>query len=193
MSAVTPTMFAEMRHAMVISQLRPDGVSDPRVIAAMESVPREDFVPDDRRATAYADRLIPIGDGRGINPPMVTGRLFTEAQVAANDRLLIIGAASGYTAAVAAHLTGSVTSIATDAPVEGMYDVIYIDGAVEHLPNDMASHLTPRGRLVTGLVEAGVTRLAIGRAAGNGFGLIAFMDAEMVVLPEYARPPAFVF
>lgn len=186
-------MFAEMRHAMVISQLRPDGVSDPRVIAAMETVPREDYVPDDRRATAYADRLIPTGDGRGINPPMVTGRLLTEAQVTANDRLLIIGAASGYTAAVAAHLTDSVTSIAADALIEGIYDVILIDGAVEQLPDDMPDHLISQGRLVTGIVESGVTRLAIGRAAGNGFGLIAFMDAEMVILPEFSRPPAFVF
>lgn len=193
MSAVTPLMFAEMRHAMVISQLRPDGVSDPRVIAAMETVPREDFVPDDRRATAYADRLIPVGDGRGINPPMVTGRLLTEAQIVAGESLLIIGAASGYTAAVAAHLTGPVTSIDSGVPIKGRYDVILIDGAVEQLPDNMPDHLTPQGRLVTGIVEAGVTRLAIGRAAGNGFGLIAFMDAEMVILPAYARSPAFVF
>jgi len=193
MSAVTPLIFAEMRHAMVISQLRPDGVSDPRVIAAMETVPREDFVPSDRRATAYADRLIPIGEGRGINPPMVTGRLLTEVQIGANDRVLIIGAASGYTLAVVEYLTNSVTSIAADAPIEGSYDVILIDGAVEHLPEHLPSHLSPKGRIATGIVESGVTRLAIGRAAGNGFGLIAFMDAEMAILPEFARPPAFVF
>lgn len=193
MSAVTPSIFAEMRRAMVVSQLRPDGVSDPRVIAAMEVAPREDFVPDDRRATAYADRLIPTGNGRGINPPIVTGRLLTEAQIGTGDRLLIIGAASGYTAAVAAHLTDSVTSIDADAPIEGVYDVILIDGAVEQLPDNIARHLSPGGRIVTGVVEAGVTRLAIGRAAGDVIGLVAFMDAEMHILPEYARPSAFVF
>lgn len=190
---MTPLMFAEMRHAMVISQLRPDGVSDPRVIAAMETVPREDFVPDDRRATAYADRLIPVGEGRGINPPMVTGRLLTEARIGAGERVLIIGAASGYTAAVTALLTDSVSSVDAGAPIEGTYDVIIIDGAVEQLPKYLPSHLTPQGRIATGIVESGVTRLAIGRAAGNGFGLIAFMDAEMVILPAFARPPAFVF
>ena len=193
MNAVTPSIFAEMRHAMVISQLRPDGVSDPRVIAAMETVPREDYVPPDRRATAYADRLIPMSNGRGINPPMVTGRLLTEAQIVAGESVLIIGAASGYTAAVTALLTDSVSSIEAGAPFQGHYDVIVIDGAVEQLPDEIVSHLSSNGRIVTGIVEAGVTRLAIGRAAGNGFGLIAFMDAEMVILPEFSRRPAFVF
>ncbi len=193
MSAVTPSMFANMRNAMVVSQLRPDGVSDPRVVAAMETVPREDHVPEERRATAYADRLIPVSNGRAINPPMVTGRLLTEAQITAGERVLIIGAACGYTAAVVALLTDSVVSIDAGVPIDGCYDVIYIDGAVEQLPGDIASHLSASGRVVTGIVEAGVTRLAIGRAGGNGFGLIAFMDAEMAILPEFGRPPAFVF
>lgn len=193
MSAVAPMKFAEMRHAMVVSQLRPDGVSDPRVIAAMESVPREDFVPEHRRETAYADRLIPLAEGRAINPPMVTGRLLTEAQIVAGESVLIIGAATGYTAAVVEHLTDAVASIDAGAPIDGVYDVIVIDGAVEQLPDDIASHLSPKGRVVTGIVEGGVTRLAIGRAGGDGFGLVAFMDAEMAILPQFARPPAFVF
>ena len=193
MSTITPDQFDEMRNAMVVSQLRPDGVSDSRVIEAMSIVPREDYVPADRRSTAYADRMIPMSDGRGINPPMVTGRLLTEAQIGAGERVLIVGAASGYTAAVVARLTDSVTSVDAGAPVDGSYDVIMIDGAVESVPDVLVEHLAPNGRLITGIVESGVTRLAIGRRGGSGFGLMTFMDAEMVVLPEFARPPAFVF
>jgi protein-L-isoaspartate(D-aspartate) O-methyltransferase len=193
MNAMTPDLFDEMRNAMVVSQLRPDGVTDPRVIDAMATVRREDFVPPERRSTAYADRLIPMGDGRGINPPMVTGRLLSEARIAPGERLLIVGSASGYTAAVASMLTDSVSIADADAPIEGMFDVIMIDGAVEHVPDALVDHLAPNGRLITGIVESGVTRLAIGRRGGSGFGLHAFMDAEMVILPEFSRPPAFVF
>jgi protein-L-isoaspartate(D-aspartate) O-methyltransferase len=193
MNAMTPDLFDEMRNAMVVSQLRPDGVTDPRVIDAMATVPREDFVPPERRSTAYADRLIPMGDGRGINPPMVTGRLLSEARIAPGERLLIVGSASGYTAAVASMLTDSVSIADADAPIEGMFDVIMIDGAVEHVPDALVDHLAPNGRLITGIVESGVTRLAIGRRGGSGFGLHAFMDAEMVILSEFSRPPAFVF
>lgn len=185
--------FEAMRHAMVVSQLRPDGVNDPRVIEAMSSVAREDYVPVDRRATAYIDRLIPLPDGRGINPPTVTGRLLNEAQLAPGDRVLIIGAASGYTAAVVGRLAHSVTSIGAGGLPSSTYDVVLIDGAVEELPEPVIDCLAPGGRLVTGLVEAGVTRLAIGRRGRSGFGIATFMDAEMVVLPEYTRPRTFVF
>ena len=190
---MTPDLFEDMRHAMVVSQLRPDGVTEPRVIEAMATIPRENYVPQDRRSTAYADRLIPMPDGRGINPPMVTGRLLSEARIGAGERVLIVGSATGYTAAVVAMLTDSVSSIDAGAPIKGSYDVIMIDGAVEHLPDTLIDRLAPNGRLITGIVESGVTRLAIGRRGGSGFGLVPFMDAEMVVLPEFARPPAFVF
>jgi protein-L-isoaspartate(D-aspartate) O-methyltransferase len=193
MSAMTPDLFEDMRHAMVVSQLRPDGVTDPRVIDAMATVPREDYVPEDRRSTAYADRLIPMSDGRGINPPMVTGRLLSEARIVTGEDVLIVGSATGYTAAVVAKLTDSVTIAEADAPIKGTYDVIMIDGAVEQVPDGLVDHLAANGRLITGIVESGVTRLSIGRRGGSGFGLVAFMDAEMVVLSEFSRPPAFVF
>ncbi len=190
---MVPDLFDEMRHAMVVSQLRPDGVTDARVIEAMSFVPRENYVPEDRRSTAYADRMIALQGGRGINPPMVTGRLLSEARIVAGEHVLIIGSATGYTAAVAAMLTDSVTVAAAGETITGIYDVVMIDGAIEHVSEALTDHLATNGRLVTGIVESGVTRLAIGRRGGSGFGLVAFMDAEMVILPEFARPPAFVF
>ena len=194
---MTPDSFDIMRNAMVISQLRPNAVTDPRVIEAMASVPREDFVPAEQRATAYADFTIPTGDGRGMNPPTVTGRLLNEARIEARDHVLIVGAASGYVAAVVAKIANKVSSVdaraVSDGTLTGQYDVIFIDGAVEHVPDALVEQLAPGGRLVTGVVESGVTRLAVGRRGGAGFGLSAFADADVVVLPEFARPRAFVF
>lgn len=194
---MTAELFEAMRSAMVVSQLRPNAVTDPRVIDAMGRVPREDFVPAARRSTAYAELLVPMDGAGGINPPMVTGRLLNEAQVEAHDRVLIVGTHTGYIAAVAALLCGSVVCAGPDDAIAGaltgMFDVIIIDGAVEHVPDELLAHLAPDGVLVTGVVEAGVTRLAVGRRGGSGFGLVAFADADMVVFPQFARARSFVF
>ena len=98
MMTADPSAYQTMRYAMITSQLRTNAVSDQRVIAAMAQVPREDFVPDDVRAIAYLDRPLPLGMGRQMNPPVATGRLLTEAYLEPTDRVLLIGAAGGYTA-----------------------------------------------------------------------------------------------
>ena len=117
----------------------------------------------------------------------------SEARIIADEKVLIIGSATGYTMAVVAMLTDSAVAAKSGETVGGTFDVIMIDGAVEQVPDSLIGQLAPDGRLITGIVESGVTRLAIGRRGGSGFGLQRFMDAEMVVLPEYARPQAFVF
>jgi protein-L-isoaspartate(D-aspartate) O-methyltransferase len=186
--------FATMRKAMIDSQLRTNAVTDLRVLDAMGRVAREDYVPEAYRATAYADLVIPMGDGRAVNPPMVTGRLLNEAHVGAGDSVLIVGSAGGYLAAVVACLTESVTVV--DGKTDdfgGPFDVIVIDGAVEHVPDALIAALKPNGRLVSGIVEGSVTRLAVGRKGGSGFGLIAFADADVVVLPEFSQPRIFAF
>ncbi len=104
---MTEQNFEPMRRAMVASQLRTTGVNDPRVIAAMGEVARERFVPAERAALAYADATVPLANGRALNPPMALGRLLTEAQLQGDERALVIGAATGYAAAVLARLVGS--------------------------------------------------------------------------------------
>ena len=98
---MTEHVFDQMRRAMVASQLRTTGVNDPRVVAAMAEVPRERLVPAERCALAYADALVPLGHGRSLNPPMALGRMLTEARLSGNERALVIGAATGYSAASA--------------------------------------------------------------------------------------------
>lgn len=211
--------FETMRRAMVASQLRTTGVSDPAVVAAMGRVPRERFVDAERSAQAYADMIVPLGDGRALNSPMALGRMLSEARPRAGERALVIGGGAGYAAAVLAELGLAVVAVeeaegfvekaraaldGTGASVvqarltdghaeEGPYDLIVIDGAVERVPEALVRQLEDGGRLVTGIADNGVTRLEIGRKSGDAFGLAAFADAAMPVLPGFAAPKTFTF
>ena len=216
---MTELTFEPMRRAMVASQLRTTGVNDPRVIAAMGEVARERFVPADRAALAYADATVPLADGRALNPPMTLGRLLTEAQLQGHERALVIGAGTGYAAAVLARLVASVTALEEDAAllataretlagttvtlVEGPlaegwaagapYDFILIDGAVDTVPPAIVDQTAEGGRIGLALLDRGVTRLAMGRVAGGAFGLSTFADAAVAILPGFEKPRNFIF
>jgi protein-L-isoaspartate(D-aspartate) O-methyltransferase len=216
---MTEHNFEPMRRAMVASQLRTTGTNDPRVLAAMGEVRRERFVPEDRVSLAYADALVPLKPGRDLNSPMALGRLLTEASPGEGERALVIGAATGYAAAVVAHMVGAVVAVEQDAelaaearklladyPVEVVeaalnaghragapYDLILIDGAVEYVPDAIIGQLRDGGRLATGYIDSGVTRLALGRKAGDAFGLASFADAAAAILPGFAKPRGFTF
>jgi protein-L-isoaspartate(D-aspartate) O-methyltransferase len=212
--------FAAMRTAMVASQLRTNAVSDARVVGAMATVPREAFVDAAKAPFAYRDDLVALGGGRSLNLPIATGRLLTEARLRLSDRVLLIGAATGYTAAVLAELVASVVAVEVDpalaaqarailganeriaiveAPLEsghaegGPYDVMIIDGAVEHLPDALVAQVRPNGRIVGGINDKGVTRLASGRRSEGGFAMIDFADVNCCLLPGFAQPARFTF
>lgn len=212
--------FDAMRNAMVASQLRTNAVNDPRVVDAMRAVAREDYLPEDQRAVAYRDTLLPLNGGRQHNSPLATGRLITEARVKFSDRVLLIGAAGGYAAAVLGKLAAQVTAVEEDeslvalatgalagqgnvtvvqgplaagAPGNGPYDVLIIDGAVEHVPDTLVAQLMPGARVTAGVLDRGVTRLASGRRTDGGFGLVDFLDTECATLPGFAVPKTFTF
>lgn len=216
---MTELTFEPMRRAMVASQLRTTGVNDPRVIAAMGEVARERFVPAERAALAYADATVPLADGRALNPPMALGRLLTEAQLQGHERALVIAGGTGYAAAVLARLVGSVVALEEDAAlaataretltgtgvtlVEGPlaegwaagapYDFILIDGAVEYVPPAVVAQAADGARVGVAMLDRGVTRLAIGRVVGGAFGLTAFADAAVAILPGFEQPRGFTF
>ncbi len=216
---MTEHNFEQMRRAMVASQLRTTGVSDPRVVAAMGAVARERFVPAERCALAYADTLVPLGDGRELNSPMALGRMLSEARLRGNEKALVIGAATGYSAAVLARLAGSVTAV-EEAPelagfardalagtnvelVEGPltqghaagapYEFILIDGAVGHVPQAIVDQIADGGEFALALLDEGVTRLCVGRVVGGAFGATAVSDAAATVLPGFEKPRGFSF
>jgi len=103
-------MLAE-RHAMVERQLRARGIVDERVLAAMERVPRELFVPPELHGRAYADAALPIGEGQTISQPYMVARICEELELHGTERVLDVGTGSGYQAAVLAELAGEVHSI----------------------------------------------------------------------------------
>lgn len=212
--------FEAMRHAMVASQLRTNAVNDPRVVEAMARTPRENFLPAEQKGLAYRDTLLPLPGGRRHNSPLATGRLLTEAHVRPEDHVLLIGAAGGYAAALLAQLAGSVvgleqeealvalarTALAGEAKVElvqgpleagwsagAPYDLLIVDGAVEQLPDALIAQVKPGGRVLTGVVDRGVTRLAAGRRTEGGFGLLDFLDVECTELPGFRRLRTFTF
>lgn len=212
--------FEAMRMAMVESQLRTTAVDDPRVVRAMAAVARERFVPADKAALAYADMLVPIGNGRRMNLPMATGRLLTELALTPDDHVLVVGSGGGYTAALCAELCKSVVALEEDEALAALgadslaayanveqahgalakgwakgapYDAILVDGAIEHLPDTLIDQLADGGRLGAGVVEDGVTRLVYGRKHGEAFGTAAFVDAQSASLPGFQRPAEFVF
>lgn len=216
---MTEQNFEAMRRAMVESQLRTTGVNDPRVVAAMAAVPREAFVPAERRALAYMDRPVALGAGRELNLPEATGLLLTAAAVTPRDRVLLIGAATGYTAALLGRLAGNVVALEESAAlaatarqalagspidlVEGPlaqgwsdgapYDLIVVDGLIEQVPDALIDQLADGGRLACAVLDRGASRLAIGRKSPGGFGLDLFADCAATPLPGFARPKSFVF
>jgi protein-L-isoaspartate(D-aspartate) O-methyltransferase len=207
--------FAAARRAMVESQLRPQGVTDARVLEAMGAVERERFLPDHSRPLAYVDRAVAIGPGRYLPAPAVLGQLLTQMKPEAGQRALIVGAGTGYSAAVIARIGLHVVALESDAElaararelgvdvVEGPlaaghakgapYHQILIDGAVELLPDPLVRQLGDGGRLGAPLVERGITRLIVGRKAGGAFGYLSVADAGVPMLPGFASPKAFIF
>jgi protein-L-isoaspartate(D-aspartate) O-methyltransferase len=185
------------RRAMIDSQLRTSGVNEPWVLAAMMKVPREDFVPEAMRDAAYIDRAIPLGDGRSLASPLVHGRMLAEAEPTEKDKVLLVGDAQGYLAALLRLLAGTVDAIdpalAAVRRGKGAYSLVVIDGAIETLPKPLASQLAEGGRIVTGLLDRGVTRLALGRKAAGEVTLLPVAEIGIPVLPEFAAPKRWSF
>src|ERR687892_1495010 len=103
--------FARERGAMVERQLRRRGISDGRVLEAMEAVPRERFVPESERRRAYNDSALPIGHGQTISQPWIVAAICQALELTGDERVLEIGTGSGYSACVLARLAAVVITI----------------------------------------------------------------------------------
>ena len=186
--------FAAARRAMIDSQLRPQGVTDPAVLAAMATVPREQFIPEAVRPLAYMDRPLHLGEGKALMPPAALAKLLTELQPRAGERALVVGPACGYAATVL-EACGLDVDSAEDhhLATKAIYDLILIDGAVEDVPAALVARLAPDGRIGTAVADNGVTRLAVGKVAGGILGLRRFADSDVPLLANFTRPRVFTF
>ena len=218
--------FSTARQRMVDGQVRPSDVTDLGIIDAMLAVPREAFVPENQREMAYLDLDLDVSDGgsgkRVLIKPVVTAKMLQAAEIGSTDNVLVAGCATGYTAALVAHLAGKVTATETDSqraakagailaqlglanvtflaadaaagdPAHAPYDVIVLDGATEITPDRLYQQLREGGRLVGVFAAGKPPRAMIVTRSHAEFGHRALFDATVPVLPGLERLPAFVF
>ncbi len=210
------------RSHMIDCQLRPNEVNDERLIAAINNIPREQFVPKNKRAVAYVDEDLEIAPGRYLMEPVIFARLLKAADIQETDLVLDIGCATGYSAAVIAGLADAVVALEADQALcssaekklaeldimnsavvqgelakgvakQGPYDVIVIEGAVEEVPGSLIKQLKEGGRLVCVLLEGGVGR---GHMITMNEGLAVtqtLFDAQVPLVPGFEKEQGFVF
>lgn len=169
--------FQAARRQMVEDQLRRRGIRDERVLAAMASVPREEFVPPDVKFSAYADGALPIGHDQTISQPLVVAFMAEAMNIQPGDKVLEIGAGSGYGAAVLSQLGAEVHTIERIAPLaetaaetlrqlgyrnahvhlsdgtlglpsEAPFDAISVTAGAREVPQPLLDQLAEDGRLV---------------------------------------------
>ena len=169
--------FQEARRNMIESQVRTWEVLDDRVLAALDRVPRHEFVPADSREWAYIDYQVPLGIGEYMLSPLVEARLVQELRLNPGDKVLEVGTGSGYVTALLAQLAAEVWSVEVtpgfkveaeqrlgamgydNVRVEvgdgshgwerqGPYDAILVTGALPYLPDAFKEQLKQGGRLI---------------------------------------------
>ena len=215
--------FTEARVRMVDSQVRPNKVTDPRIIAAMRRLPRERFVPPHLAVRAYVDEDVPLGDGRVLMEPVVIARLVQLTAIAAGERALVVAAGPGYGAALLAACGARVTALEESAALQATartvlaevapsvslvtgplaagwppgapYDVILIEGAVRDIPPAIGEQLRRQsGRLVAVCCGAtGIGQAVLAEATPAGLRTQPMFDCSTPPLPSLLPSLGFVF
>lgn len=221
------TDFTVARLNMVESQVRPNGITDRRIIAAIESVARESFVPESRRALAYMDEDVMLDPAdraagpRALIEVMAFARLLQHAAIKPSDKVLIVGAETGYGAAVICQLAAHVVALECDpglvheakanlstaanvkviegalaggAPADQPFDVIVLEGRAEEVPQALIGQLSDGGRLVAVVGERETSQACVYSRSGGAVAVRQVFDASVAALPGLKkRKPAFVF
>ncbi|MEO1969070.1 MAG: protein-L-isoaspartate O-methyltransferase [Sphingomonadaceae bacterium] len=192
------TRFDDARRAMIDSQLRTSGVNEPFVLKRMSEVKRENFVPEAQRAAAYMDRAVRLPDGGFLPAPVFHGMMLAEANPQLSDQAIVVDGGSGYLPALLEPLVASLTTIDPQAAVDGKLGkdkptLLLIDGAIEQLPDALVAKLVDGTRVVTGLVERGVTRLAAGRKVGGGLALVPLAEVGVPRMAAFDRASTWSF
>jgi protein-L-isoaspartate(D-aspartate) O-methyltransferase len=177
MSADQDSRYTSARQDMVRKQIEARAIRDPRVLAAMEKVPRHRFVPESERPFAYRDTPLPIGHGQTISQPYIVALMTERVRPAPDARVLEVGTGSGYQAAVLAELVEHVYSIELEPelartaatilaelgyenvtvragdgylgwPEKAPFDIIILTAAPDHVPQPLLDQLKTGGRLI---------------------------------------------
>ena len=186
------------RRAMIDSQLRTSGVNEPFVLRRMGQVAREDFVPEGAKSRAYMDRAIRLENGAWLPSPVVQGKMLEEANPRSGEAAIVVDGGSGYLAELLRPLVGELTVLSPeDALGKGRKGkgatLLVIDGAVEEIPATLANRLADDARIVTGIVDKGVTRIAVGRKTAGGVSLFPVFDTGIPKIDAFDKAKAWTF
>jgi protein-L-isoaspartate(D-aspartate) O-methyltransferase len=219
--------FSAARRMMVDGQIRTADVTDRRILGAFEDIPRERFLPSATAAIAYLDLNATV-TGEGVRPvrrlltPMVLARLIQAAAITGTDRVLVVGCATGYSAAIVSRLAGSVVALEEDAglarqarrtladlaianvevvegpltagwPGRAPYGAVLFEGAIAVLPQSFAGQVAEGGRLVAVEGVPPVLKAMLHVCAEGELSGRPIFDAAAPALPGFEKAPAFVF
>jgi len=214
--------YAAARQHMIDSQIRTNKVTDATLIAALAGTPRELFVAESHRKLAYIDRPVPMGAGRRMMETMYLARLLQVAELDPKAKALVVGAGTGYAAAVVSKLVAKVVALESAAeltarartilaglsignvsvvdgeltsgrPNEAPFDFILVDGAVEIVPDALTAQLAAGGTLATIVMNGSIGQGILITKADGVLTRREIFDAETDVLPGFTRPQRFVF
>lgn len=214
--------FAARRTVMVDTQVRPSDVTKFPIIDAMLTIPREDFVPVAMREAAYMGENLDLGQGRVLLEPRTLSKMLDALGITGDELVLDIGAATGYSTAVIAHIAEAVIAVEEDeamakealealtgagvdnalvhcAPLvegaaqHGPYDVIVIEGGVVQVPDALVSQLKENGRMVCLFMNGALGEVRVGRKHGDRISWRMAFNATAPVLPGFGKETAFEF
>jgi protein-L-isoaspartate(D-aspartate) O-methyltransferase len=213
----------QARFNMIEQQIRPWNVLDAGVLSLLAMVKREDFVPAAYRALAFVDTEVPLPEGQCMLAPRVEARMLQEAQVQRHERVLEIGAGSGFMAALLGHRAQSVVTMenrpalarmarenlrralssnvvvrdgdgAQGLPGEAPFDAIVLSGSVSSVPQALLEQLRPGGRLLAIVGQEPVMRaVRITRQPQGGYTTVELFDTVAPALDGFAPPTRFTF
>jgi protein-L-isoaspartate(D-aspartate) O-methyltransferase len=215
------TDFSTRRMMMVDTQVRPSDVTKFPVIDAMLRVPREVYVPRDRREAAYVGENLPLAPGRVLLEPRTLAKLLDALDIQPDETVMDLGCAYGYSAAVLARLAHTVVAVEEDAAIaaeaqqtlaaegvdnaavfagalsagaakHGPYDAITIEGGVEEVPQAILDQLRDGGRIGAIFMDGALGTARIGYKLDGGVTWRHAFNATAPVLPGFARRRGFV-
>ena len=208
------TDFALRRQVMVDTQVRPSDVTKFPIIDAMLTVPREAFVPDDKREAAYVGEHVTFDEGRVIFDPRTLAKMLEAADIQPNELVLDVGSGLGYSAALAAHLAEAVVALidqedrakeaeaalsasgidnvavfegplAEGAAKHGPFDVIMVQGGVQTIPQALIDQLQEGGRIVALFQEGALGSVKVGYFIDGTMSWRFVFNAGAPVLPGF--------
>ncbi|MEP4197837.1 MAG: protein-L-isoaspartate O-methyltransferase [Aliishimia sp.] len=212
--------FTARRTMMVDTQVRPSDVTKFPIIEAMLKVPREEFVPNAQREAAYVGENLELGDGRVLLEPRTLAKMLDALDIANSELVLDLGCAYGYSSAVIARMAEAVIAVEEDsgfakeavdllgannadnvmvqqgelaqgAAEHAPFDVIVIQGAVQHIPQNLSDQLKEGGRIAALFMDGALGEVRIGYKVGGQLSWRRSFNAGAPILAGFEQETAF--